>query len=70
MAATNARVRRWGSSLGLVLPKEVVRREVLREGDEVTLQVKKAQTVREIFGTLRGWRVNPQKLKDELREGW
>jgi len=66
----NARVRRWGSSLGIVLPKEVVRRETLRAGDEVTLSVRKARTVREAFGTLRGWRVNPQKLKDEIREGW
>ena len=70
VGVTNARVRRWGSSLGVVLPKEVVRTEGLREGDEVALQVKKALTVQQAFGTLRGWRVNAQKLKDELREGW
>jgi len=70
MAATQARVRRWGSSLGVVLPRDLVRSEGLREGDAVTLHVKKAVTVREAFGALRQWRVDPQKVKDGIREGW
>jgi len=70
MTATQARVRRWGSSLGVVLPRGLVRSEGLREGDAIILQVKKALTVRETFGALRKWRVDPQKIKDEIREGW
>jgi bifunctional DNA-binding transcriptional regulator/antitoxin component of YhaV-PrlF toxin-antitoxin module len=66
---TRARVRRWGSSLGIVVPREVVKVLRLKAGDEVVLDIAQAG-VEEAFGTLRDWAVDPQKLKDELRRGW
>lgn len=36
----------------------------LKEGEEVEIEVKK----RKMFGMLQGWNVDPQRLKDELRE--
>jgi predicted DNA-binding antitoxin AbrB/MazE fold protein len=36
----------------------------LKEGEEVDIEIKK----KSIFGYLKGWKVDPQALKDELRE--
>ena len=36
----------------------------LLEGDEVEIELKK----KSIFGLLKGWKIDTQSLKDELRE--
>jgi predicted DNA-binding antitoxin AbrB/MazE fold protein len=36
----------------------------LREGEEVEIEVKK----KGLFGLMKGWKVDPQALKDELRD--
>jgi predicted DNA-binding antitoxin AbrB/MazE fold protein len=36
----------------------------LKEGEEVDIELKE----RGIFGLLKGWRIDSQSLKDELRE--
>lgn len=36
----------------------------LKEGEEVDIEIRK----RSIFGILKGWDVDSQSLKDELRE--
>ncbi len=70
MAATRSKVRRWGSSLGVVIPSDVARRLHLQPGDEVFFDVQRSSGVFEAFGSLRDWKVDTQKLKDELRRGW
>ena len=65
-----AQLKTWGSSLGVVVPKDVVKAEHLKEGDEIIIEIKKKGTLRDIFGALKGWNVNPQKLKDDARKEW
>ncbi len=36
----------------------------LKDGEEVEIELKK----KGIFGLLKGWEIDPQSLKDELRE--
>jgi antitoxin component of MazEF toxin-antitoxin module len=69
MARTNAKVRRWGSSLGIIVPSRVAKELRLKAGDDVVLEIDQAG-IAEAFGSLRDWAVDPQKLKDELRRGW
>jgi len=69
MARTNAKVRRWGSSLGIIVPSRVAKELRLKAGDDVVLEIDQAG-IAEAFGSLRDWDVDPQKLKDELRRGW
>jgi bifunctional DNA-binding transcriptional regulator/antitoxin component of YhaV-PrlF toxin-antitoxin module len=66
---THAKVRRWGSSLGIVVPSRVAKDLKLKPGDDVVVEIDQAG-VEEAFGALRDWAVDPQKLKDELRRGW
>ena len=69
MPRARGRVRRWGSSLGIVVPSEVAKELRLKAGDEVVLEIDPAG-VEEAFGSLKDWDVDSQKLKDELRRGW
>ena len=61
-------VRKWGNSLGVVIPSEDASREGLRENDEVEVVIRKALDIRELFGKYKFRDL--QKLKEELREGW
>jgi len=70
MAAAKAKVRRWGSSLGIVVPREIAKALRLNPGDEVIVDFQRASGVEEAFGSLKDWDVDPQKLKNELRGGW
>jgi len=69
MSRIRARVRRWGSSLGIVVPSEVVKELRLKAGDEAIVEIDRAG-IEEAFGSLKDWAVDPQKLKDDLRRGW
>jgi len=69
MPRTRARVRQWGSSLGIVVPRQVAKELRLKAGDEVVLEIDQAG-IEETFGSSKDWVVDPQKLKDELRRGW
>lgn len=62
-------VRPWGSSLGIILPREVVRKEELRSREEVIVEIKKKPDLRKIFGSLK-FKRTAQKIKDAVRAGW
>lgn len=70
MAAAKGKVRRWGASLGVVIPNALAKDLRLKPGDDVALDVEPADGVLEAFGSLPGWKVDSQRLKDEARRGW
>lgn len=61
-------MRKWGNSLGVVIPREEASREGLHENDEVEIVIRKAVDIRQLFGKYKFRDL--QSLKDELREGW
>ena len=64
------KAKKWGSSLGVVIPKIVVEKEHISEGEEIVITIKKQHLAKEFFGILSDWKKSAQKLKDEAREGW
>ncbi len=54
MEQINTRVKKWGNSLGIVLPMKVVEKENLSEGKEITITIEnKGKTkVKDVFGIL------------------
>ena len=70
MAEAAGRVRRLGSSLGIIIPSETAKEEKLQEGDEVFVEIRKKKTIRELFGSARGLKIDSQKMKDETRKEW
>ena len=63
--------RRWGNSIAVVVPKEVVDRDNIKEDQELVIEFKrKKPKAGELFGFLKGWNRSAQELKDEARRGW
>lgn len=64
-----AKVRKVGTSLGVLIPKEVAEQEQIREGMEVEVGLLRARKVNEVlklFGTARGAKPFVRDRKDRL----
>ena len=64
--------RRWGNSIAVVIPREVLEQERIQENEEIVLQVeKKRPKAGVLFGRFPALKKTPtQQLKDEARRGW
>lgn len=62
--------RRWGNSLGIILPKELVEGIGILENEEIVLEVKKKHLAKEFFGLLPGWKRPTEEIKKEMKKGW
>lgn len=72
-AKVKVKAKRWGSSLGFIIPNEVVREQKIREGDELEIELQKMTDIERLFGIAHGKRrpgMTTQKIKDGLRGGW
>lgn len=71
MIEVEARVRKWGRSFGVVIPKEKIKQEGIRENENVTLLIaKKSNVLRETFGTMKFKRSTQEILDESDREDW
>ena len=62
--------KKWGNSMGLVIPAEVVKKERIRPGDAVELVVRRrGPRLEELGGTLK-LRHTLEDLLRETEEGW
>ena len=63
--------RKWGSSIGIILPKSVIDENKIRENDEVFIELKKENIMSDLFGKFpRKSKKTAQEIKDKAREGW
>ena len=65
-----SKLKKWGNSKGIVVPTDILIGENLKEGDEIIVEIKKKNKIKEIFGSKKDWEINTQKLKDDLRKEW
>ena len=63
--------KKWGSSIGIILPKSIIEANRIREHDEIVIEIKKKTLAGEMFGKFpRLSKKSGQELKDEARRGW
>ena len=63
------KVKKWGNSMGVILPKWVVEKEKLKENQKIRLSIIKETDLSDIFGVLKGkLKISAQKFKDEMRK--
>ena len=63
--------KKWGSSIGVIIPKEVVDAKKIKENDAIVIEVKTRPLAGNLFGKFpRKSGKSTQEIKDELREGW
>lgn len=71
MAELNARVRKWGDSLAVIIPKKIADRERISTNDNVHIKIGKDINFLDLFGIVKGKiKKSAQQLKNESREGW
>jgi antitoxin component of MazEF toxin-antitoxin module len=65
-----ARAKKWGNSLGLIVPADVVRGQNIRDGDYIEVQIRRRiRRPDELSGTWT-FRRNLRDLIREMEEGW
>ena len=67
MIEYETRLKKWGNSMGVVIPKEKAEREKLREEQAVRVIVSpvKSVKVKDIFGKLKEWKKSTKKISRE-----
>jgi len=63
MTMTETKVKQWGNSLALIIPREIAKREELSAGDVVKVEISKEKRV-DAFGMFKGL----PKFKEEKEE--
>ena len=60
-----SKTRKWGSSLGIIIPKKVAKELKIRENQEVIVDIKpKDNPLRELFGSGKFSKPTEQLLKE------
>jgi len=63
--------RKWGNSIAVIIPKDMVERKKIRENSELVIEVKRRPIAGEIFGMFpRKSKRTAQEIKDEMKAGW
>ena len=70
MAEAECITRKWGSSLGIIIPKDIVDHEHLAENEKIVVDIRKKHLAREFIGLLRGWSKPADEIKREMKKGW
>ena len=70
MSVIETKVKRWGNSLGIIIPSETVELRNLKENDylKILIMNDSKEVLKKTFGLLKGKLTkSTQQIKDELR---
>ena len=71
MMEVEAKVRKWGRSFGIVIPKDKIDKEGIKEDETVKLLIsKKSNVLRETFGTMKFKKSTDQIMREMDKELW
>ena len=68
--AVEVRVKKWGNSMGVILPKLIVEKGNLKEDDNIMIEVVKVADLSDIFGSIKKRKLSGQEAKDLMKKGW
>lgn len=60
--------RKWGNSIGIILPKEAVEEEGIKLNKKILIRVMKPTNIKHLFGSLKR-KMTGQEFKDMVRQG-
>lgn len=70
MTLIETKVKRWGNSLGIIIPSQTVEKRKIKENDKINVIIvnDSKKVFDETFGMLKGkFKKSSQEMKDELR---
>ncbi|MBD3247094.1 AbrB/MazE/SpoVT family DNA-binding domain-containing protein [Candidatus Pacearchaeota archaeon] len=63
--------RKWGNSIAVILPKDLIDKNKIKENDEIIIKIEKRPLAGELFGKFaRRSKKTAQQIKDEMKKGW
>ena len=62
-------VKKWGNSVGIILPKEIVEMEKIKVNERILINIVREADLTNIFGSLKKG-ISGQEFKDMVRKGW
>jgi antitoxin component of MazEF toxin-antitoxin module len=66
----SCKTKKWGSSMGIIIPKEIVEKERIHVGESIVVQITPRLKCKDLFGVLPKWKRSTEEIKKELKEGW
>lgn len=67
MFKSETKLKAWGNSVGVILPKEMLKEEGLSINDEVEVILKKkSNTLKDAFGKLKEFKATSDKSTEEV----
>lgn len=70
MKGINAKVREWGSSVGIVIPKETAVAQRIKAGDTITVHISKKNPIKKTFGTHKFKKTTQELVRESEAEAW
>lgn len=70
MVEIEVETRKIGGSIGIIIPNEVVKQERIKPRERIRMEVKRAHTIGEFFGVLKGWKRPTEEIVREAKRGW
>jgi antitoxin component of MazEF toxin-antitoxin module len=65
------KIRKWGNSLGVILPKEMVNTQKLKAGQEVSISVFREHDLRSAFGSAPEMKqLSREEFHKDRKRGW
>ncbi len=61
--------RKWGNSLGITIPKNIIEKSHLRENQKIIVEINLMPDIRSLRGILKT-KKSAQEFKDEMRKSW
>ena len=63
-------LKKWGNSFGIILPKELIDKEELKENSPIFIEVVKKADLSDIFGSIQEKKISGQEFKNMIKRGW
>ncbi|MEK6860267.1 MAG: AbrB/MazE/SpoVT family DNA-binding domain-containing protein [Nanoarchaeota archaeon] len=67
--AIEVEIKKWGNSIGIILPKSLICEEGLRENDKIIINIVRKSDLSKTFGREKR-SMSGQEFKDIVRQGW
>jgi len=67
--AVEVTVKKWGNSMGVVLPMDFIQKQDIHEEDKIFIEVVKPANLKHLFGSLKR-KMSGQEFKNMVRKGW
>ena len=66
---TITKAKRIGGSIGVIIPKEIVKKERIKPDDKVKFSIEKADDLSSLWGKLKDIKKSTQQIMKEIDEG-